>query len=465
MTTTLAPPPVGIGKAAVGALCLLAIATGALESVLTPTLPLLQRELALSPAQGALLSTALLISGALLLPVSGTLGDRYGGRRVMTRLMIVVLAGGLVSSLAPNLPVLLAGQILQGAMVGALPLSFILVRKHLPPGSAHTAIGVVSGMFVGGNLVGSMIAGPIAEGLSRHWMFAIPTLAIAVGTVLVHRLIPDDPPARSDARIDWPGLVLLSGALLTLMLVLPMVPEAGGRPLEFGALLLLLAGLVIGWIRVERRSAAPMVDLRLLARPGMWSSYAITFAVCLGTAASMYLVPQLFAVPTDAYGFGASASDMGLYLLPSAVAAAVSGPIAGFAARRFGARTAVAAGIAGTVATLAALALLHGEVWHLVIGKVLISLASGICVTAVVVKTATTGDGGDTGTATSLILVTRVIGFTAGAQLGGILLTAMTPSGANIPDESAFIIGFGIASAVTALALLAVRTLNRGEEQ
>ncbi|TWE28865.1 MFS transporter [Prauserella muralis] len=131
--TTTPHPPISVGKAAIGALGILAVATGALESVVTPTLPLLQRELDMSPAEGALLSIVLLVTGALITPIAGKFGDRYGGKRVLIRLMAVVCAGGLVSALAPNLPVLLCGQVLQGAMVGALPLSFILVRKHLPP--------------------------------------------------------------------------------------------------------------------------------------------------------------------------------------------------------------------------------------------------------------------------------------------------------------------------------------------
>lgn len=137
--------PVRVGKGAVWALGLLAAATGALESVVAPTLPLLQRELSMSPAQGAMLSIAMLITGALVTPVAGSLGDRYGGKRVMLRLMTVVAAGGLVSSLAPNPPVLLLGQVLEGAMVGAMPLSFILVRRHLSTGSPRWPSGWSAG--------------------------------------------------------------------------------------------------------------------------------------------------------------------------------------------------------------------------------------------------------------------------------------------------------------------------------
>ncbi|MEI7033383.1 MFS transporter [Streptomyces pratensis] len=462
MTTTQAAP-LHMGKAAVRALGILALATGALESVVTPTLPLLRRELQMSHAEGALLSIVLLVTGALLTPVAGKLGDRYGGKQVLVRLMAVVCAGGLVSALAPNLPVLLLGQILQGAMVGALPLSFILVREHLPEGESKVAIGVVSGLFVGGTVAGTLSAGPVAEGLSRHWMFALPTLAVIGATVLVNRLMPHDPPRRSDgAGIDWPGLGLLSGTLVTLMLVLALAPDLAARPLMLAVLLAVLAAFATGWTAVERRAAAPMVDLRMLGCPEVWKSCVLTFMICVGTSVAVYLVPALFALSADAYGFGASATRIGLFLLPGAVAASLAGPLSGFGVRRFGSRAVVTAGVFIMAVGLLGLAAVHTEAWHLVVGKALIALANGLCVTAMVTSTATSVDRGDTGIATGLVLVTRVIGFAVGVQFSGAILTAGTPAGSDLPAESAFVAGFVLAGAVTVLSLLVVRTLSKG---
>ncbi|MFI2083397.1 MFS transporter [Streptomyces rubiginosohelvolus] len=465
MTTTHAPAR-PIGKAAVGALGALAVATGALESVVTPTLPLLQRELDMSPAEGALLSIVLLVTGALITPIAGTLGDRYGGKRVAVRLMAVVCAGGLVSALAPNLPVLLLGQVLQGAMVGALPLSFILVRAHLPAGESKVAIGVVSGLFVGGAMAGTLAAGPVAEGLSRHWMFALPTFAVIGATVLVHRLMPHDPPRRTDgAGIDWPGLVLLSGTLVTLMLVLGLGADLVTQPLVLVGLVVLLAAFGAGWVAVERRAASPMVDLRMLTRPAVGKSCVLTFLICVGTSAATYLVPQLFAVPADTYGFGASATAIGFFLLPGALAASLAGPISGIGVRRLGSRAVVTAGVLLMTVGLLGLAAAHTEIWHLVVGKALVALANGLCVTAMVTRTATSVDLGDTGIATGLVLVTRVIGFAVGVQVTGAILTAGTPAGSEIPAESAFVAGFVLAAAVTALSLLVVRTMSKGVKE
>ena len=153
------------GRLWIGVLGFLALALGTLQSVVDPAIPLLQRELGVSPAEGALVGNAVLVTGAVIAPVAGKLGDRYGGKRVLVGLMAVVSAGGLLAGLAPNLPVLLLGQVLQGVMVGALPLSFILVRGHLRAGESQAAIGLVVALFTGGGIVGTAIAGPVAEGL------------------------------------------------------------------------------------------------------------------------------------------------------------------------------------------------------------------------------------------------------------------------------------------------------------
>ncbi len=464
--TAATSPPVAMGKAALGALGVLALATGALESVVTPTLPLLQRELDMSAAEGALLSIVLLITGALITPIAGKLGDRYGGKPVLIRLMSVVCVGGLVSSLAPNLPVLLLGQVLQGAMVGALPLSFILVRKHLPAGDAKVAIGTVSGMFVGGGMVGLVAAGPVAEQLSRHWMFALPTIVVIVATILTNRLMPHDPPGRSDdAGIDWPGLALLSATLVTLMLVLALAADIASQPLVFAGLVVLLIAFTTGWVFVERRAVAPMVDLAMLTRPAVWKSCLLTFVICVGTAGGTYLVPQLLGISADGYGFGASATLTGFYLLPGVIAAAAAGPIGGIGARRFGSRAVVTTGVVLLAISLLGLATVHSEVWHLVIAKVLIGFGNGLCVTAMLSSTATSVDEGDTGIATSLVLVTRVLGFAVGVQICGAILTAGTPAGSDVSAESAFVTCLVIAGVVTALALLVTRTMQKGVKE
>ncbi|OON82758.1 MFS transporter [Streptomyces tsukubensis] len=457
--------PVRIGRLSIGALGVLALALGTLQSVVEPALPLLQRELGVSPAEGALVANTLLVTGAVITPVAGKLGDRYGGKRVLIRLMAVVSAGGLLAGLAPDLPVLLLGQVLQGVMVGALPLSFILVREHLPSGESQVAIGVVVALFTGGGMVGTAVAGPIAEGLSWHWMFALPTLAIIAATLVVTRLMPHDPPIHADSRIDWPGVVLLSGTLLTFMVGLVTVTSAGLEPGEVGAVAVVVAALATGWVVVERRAASPMVDLRMLAKPAMWNACVLTFFITISSGMVLLMLPQLFAVSADGgYGFGADTTDIGLFLLPGAVAGALSDSVGGVAARRFGPRAVVVAGGVITATTMIALAALHTEAWQLVLAKVLTAFAAGVATTALLAGTATAVEARDTGIATGLLVVTRVIGVALGAQIGGAILAAGADSATGRPTESAFGTGFAVAGVVAAMSLLVVRITKKGAQ-
>jgi MFS family permease len=456
--------PVRIERLSIGALGILALALGTLQSVVEPALPLLQREMGVSPAEGALIGNTLLVTGAVVAPVAGKLGDRYGGKRVLTWLMAVVSVGGLLAGLAPNLPVLLLGQVLQGVMVGALPLSFILVRKHLPAGESQLALGVVMALFTGGGMVGTLFAGPIAEGLSWHWMFALPTIAIIAMTLVVARLMPHDPPIQSDNRIDWPGMVLLSGTLLAFMLGLVKVTGAGLPPLAVGAIAVVVAALATGWVAVERRAASPMVDLRMLAKPAIWHSCVLTLVITTSFGMVAFLLPQLFAVSADGYGFGAGTTDIGLFLLPGAIAGAVSDSVGGIAARRFGLRAVLIVGAVVTVATMIAVVSLHTAEWQLVLAKVLAAVGAGIGTTALLTRTATAVEARDTGIATSLLVVTRVIGVAVGSQVAGAILDAGADSTTGRPTESAFVTGFAVAGLVAALSLLVVRITKKGTQ-
>lgn len=471
MSVTLNPPTAvarsssaRISRPAVGALGVLALALGTLQTVIDPARPMLERELGIDSAGAALIVSALLITGAIVAPVAGKLGDRYGGKRVLLVLMALVSAGGTVSSLAPNLPVLLVGQMLQGAMVGALPLSFILVRKNFSEGQAQVAIGVVSALFTAGGVVGTLLAGPLAEGLSWQWIFAAPTIVIVAASVVVALLMPDDPPSEHDTPIDWPGVALLSATLLVLMLGITAVTGGSMPPLAVGGTVVGVAALAAAWVAVERRAVSPMVDLRMLARPVMWSATVLTVAVAASSSMLLVLIPKMFDVPGDSFGFGAGTTDIGLLMLPGTVAGVVAGSVGGLAVRRYGARAVVAAGVVVTTGAVLAMAGLHDSALQLVVARALAAFAGGLVTTALLASTATAVDAEDTGIATSLLIVVRLVGAVVGGQVAGSILAAGIDPQTGQPAESAFVAGFVVAGLVAALSLLVVRHMKKGPQ-
>lgn len=464
--TALQAPPDRLGRLAVGALGVLALALGTLQTVVDPARPMLERELAVDSSGAALVATTLLIAGAVVAPIAGTLGDRYGGKRVLLMLMALVSVGGVISSSAPNLAVLLVGQMLQGAMVGALPLSFILVRKHLPPGRTQVAIGVVSALFTAGGIVGTLVAGPLAEGLSWHWIFAAPTAVTIAATLVVLRTMPDDAPSRRGTRIDWWGVVLLGATLLTAMLGLTVVVGGGlPPPLAVLAVVLLVVALGAAFVRVERRAPAPMVELRLLAGPALWSAALLTAAVAAVSAMLQTFVPKMFEMPREAHGFGLDTSAIGVLMLPASIAGVVAGAVGGAAVQRFGARAVVAAGAVVAALALLSLALVHDAAWQPAVARAVVAFAGSLITTALLASTAVAVDAADTGTATSLLVVIRLVGAVLGAQLAGSALGAGIDPGTGQPSEQTFTAGFLVAAALSAAFLLIVRHLRKGSRE
>jgi predicted MFS family arabinose efflux permease len=111
-----------------------------------------------------------------------------------------------------------------------------------------------------------------------------------------------------------------------------------------------------------------------------------------------------------------------------------------------------------------ALASLHSAEWQLVLAKALTAFAAGVTTTALLAGTATAVEAKDTGIATGLLVVTRVIGVALGAQIGGAILDAGADPVTGLPAESAFATGFAVAGLVAALALLVVRFTKKGAQ-
>jgi predicted MFS family arabinose efflux permease len=150
--------------------------------------------------------------------------------------------------------------------------------------------------------------------------------------------------------------------------------------------------------------------------------------------------------------------------MPGAIAGAVSDSVGGLAARRFGPRAVVIVGTVVTAATMIALASMHSAQWQLVLAKVLTAFAAGAGTTALLAGTAISVEAKDTGIATSLLVVTRVIGVALGVQVGGAILSAGADPATGQPLESAFVTGFVTAGLVAALSLLVVRITKKGTQ-
>ncbi|WP_045316241.1 MFS transporter [Lentzea aerocolonigenes] len=424
-----------ITRPAMLVLAVLAVTIGALESIPFPALPLLQRELGLDPAQAGLLSTTLIITSAITMPIVARIADDRGGRRTLLVLTWCIVAGAVLSAFATTFPVILMGQFLQGLGGGILPVSFVVARQ-LFPDSTPVAVGWLTGLFTVGTGLGVLASGPLADVLSRQWMFLLPALVVAAVALAAPFVLPGDAKART-ARLDWPGGALLALTLATLMLAL-----------YAGALVLLALALVLGaaWVLVERRAAHPLVDLHVLRTRGVWTASVVAGVLGASYSATYFLVPQLLSTPR----FGATPSDISLYLFPTVVVAIVVGPVSGLLVRKAGARVAVVAGLVLTAAGTLFLALWHEMPWQIVLGLlVTLGLGVGTASTATYTSAIASVRQENTGVASATCGIARAIGAALGVQAAAVLLT-------DSPSAGAFRFGFLLAAAVVLLPLALV---------
>jgi EmrB/QacA subfamily drug resistance transporter len=439
-------------------LMLAGIAFALQQTLVIPALPALQRDLDTSTAWATWLLTAFLLSASVLTPLLGKLGDQHGKERLLVISLSIFLLGSIGGIFAWNIGALIVCRVIQGAGGAVFPLAFAIINDEFPAERRGTAIGMVSSVFAIGGSAGLVLSGVIVDYASWRWLFIVGAIGVAIAIVLVHLFVPESP-VKTPSRLDIPGALLLSGALISLLVALTEGENWGWTSAPTLLLFGSAAVLAVTWALVELRVPEPMVDMRMLAfRPVLITN---TIALISGFAmlGSFVLIPNFVQAPGDLpasiaglvdYGFGVSATTTGLYLLPGALMGLVGGPLAGRLGKRLGWRVPLVAGMAVTSAGIAAFALFHDEPWQIVAGNVALGFGIVLAFAAMATIIVTSVRPTETGVATGMNTVMRTIGGVIGGQVGAAILTADTIAGTSVPAESAFVTAFWI-SAVAAL--------------
>jgi EmrB/QacA subfamily drug resistance transporter len=270
-----------------------------------------------------------LLSLASLILLGGSLGDRFGRRRVFVIGVVWFASASLLCGLAPNPEVLIAARVLQG-VGGALltPGSLAMIQGAFAHEDRAPAIGAWSGLTAVSGAIGPFLGGGLVEYVDWRWIFLINLPLAAVTVLIAVRWVPETRDPHASSHFDLAGAVLASSALggTTYALI-----EWGGTAAWVAVVVGVLS--VVGFLVVESRAREPMLVLGIFGDRTFSAANVMTLLVygALG-AVSFFTTLELQTVS----GYGALAA--GAAFVPMTVIMLSLGSRAGRLGMRIGPR-------------------------------------------------------------------------------------------------------------------------------
>jgi EmrB/QacA subfamily drug resistance transporter len=271
---------------------------------------------------------------------AAALGDRFGRRRIFMIGLLAFSAASAVCALSPNVSVLIAARVLQGAASAmVMPLSLTILNAAFPPERRGAIVGIWGGVAGLAVASGPFIGGALTEALSWHWVFWVNVpIGIIVALLSRSRLTES---FGAPTQLDLVAVGLVSGGAIGVVLGLVDAGNLGwSRPETIVTLALGLA-LMAGFVGWELRSAEPMLPMRLFRSLPFSAASATGFFMSGSQFSAAFLIAQYFQ-----FALHNSPLQAGLRVLPWTATPLLIAPIAGALSDRLGRRPLMATGMA-----------------------------------------------------------------------------------------------------------------------
>jgi len=289
-------------------------------SIANIALPHIAGSLSATTDQATWVLTSYLVANAIILPMTGWLGNHFGRKRVFITCIGIFTFASVLCGMALDLPMLILARILQGAGGGAMvPIAQAILLESFPVAKRGVAMATFSLAVIVAPIIGPTLGGWITDNYSWRWIFYI-NLPVGILAMFLAEWLVEDPPyikRNEKAAIDFIGFGLLAVWLATLQVVL----DKGQEVDWLGAVwirwfIAISACSMLGFIVWELRVEHPLVDLRIFKSRNFAVGLMLMTVVGIilyGTTAELPLFLQTL--------MGYSALQSGYTLSPRGVAA------------------------------------------------------------------------------------------------------------------------------------------------
>lgn len=444
-----------------GALVCTALAGAVVGSVGAPLITPVATGMHVSLATAQWTLTVTLFSGAIAGPVLGRLGSGPYRRVTIVATLALVAVGGLLTVLPLPFAALLIGRGFQGLAVAVGALLMSVARTHLPPERSASTIAALSVASTVGIGVGYPVISLLDQLAGLRAAYGLGLVLSVAALVIAWRTLPVEEPGELP-RIDVTGALLLALGTLGLLLVVAE-PAIWATAWLAGGILAGSVAVLVVWALIELRTAAPLVDLRLLGhRPVLRANLAILVA---GTG--LYLLFSLFTryvqTPAGGYGFALPGVAAGAALIPFSLLGFVAGKAVPRLIARITERWTYTLSVVLAVASALLLAVAIQSLLAVLAAIALLGCAVG-GVFAVMPKLVLVGvPHAETASVLSINQIARSIGMSIGSALAGFLLAATTPDGAMLPAQNGYLTAalWALPPLVVSAVIVATRRSSR----
>ena len=463
------------------------------ETMLVPSLPTIISEFNLSYSLSPWILTTYLIVGAVMTPVTSSLAEIHGKRKILLAVMGVYAVGVTVGGLTTDFYSFIIARGMQGVGMSMFPIAFSVIREQFPKSRLAIGQGVITSMFACGSILGLLIGATIAEysGWRTTFLSILPVailLPIVVWkfarigevhsdwmTMTTTTTTTTSPQQQSGSSykkksLDLFGAATLAATITLFLLSLTFIETraTGSNSIQsISQLAILSAGCIaafVAFLVAERRAIHPLIDLKLLQNKILLFTNIMMIILGFSMFMVFQTIPILAESPPPA-GFGYSITGTAAIQLPFSIILLIFGPTSGYIVSKLGSIRPVIMGYAINAFGFFMLATFHSQPWMVSVALAIIStgLSLGsvglmnIVLLATPYKNMVTSIG-----MTSLL---RIIGSSVGPAVAGVLMQVgqinVQGHAGSFPAPESYTLIFLMAATMSLLSVIMTLKIRR----